>query len=372
LFKSNANSLAKIDIFLDELDRLAKSNDEYNLESLDLSVLNHTLSKQQEDKFIGLITFLELAKRNLLLSELFSYDYKSVRVLLKKVQFLYLSYEYERVEKTLEIILNIVFKKKYWNLVSEVESLLDSLSIKSQLFLHLKAIKLYETNTEKFISFVNKLSLKDIECLVDLYSFSRDDCANLQFEFEKILVLNDLKDINAAEALELLVYFQTEDIIGFIKNKFDNRKIKEFVKVVKTFQEPLSKQTLYKINSTQDQEKMKPLPFSYEKTPEEKELILKLKFKDPLFDDYDENLVICFIQMRFYTLALSYIRSFPVDLKKLYLELELLFLMNKWVELIVRYTQTYEYHQNALPYMYLYKKAQKFLKQNGETDIEDE
>ena len=275
-------------------------------------------------------------------------------------------------------LLNKIREKKLWcqlaGLKLELKHLETSLN-----FIELKLLSLEALGEEKLlIDYVVETIEKIIESpkkvnfdLTDLCNFVTRNFSSTKMKRQVkgllVYLLND--QVPKSELLELVINFHAYPyIISTIKHKSFESENELKIKIITEDQdhdrEQESQFVFEKTQSAPANEELESRD-SYQETEFESILRTRLRLKDPQFDFLKEDMIISFLDLNMYKLAIEYIDKFEISAETLYLKLEALLKLGKFSRVIEEVNLNKNIHEDDVAFLYLKAKA---LENKGEQD----
>jgi len=339
-------------------------------------ILNKVISNHQKVFHKSLKEFLNslyIRKEFLQIHEILS-KHNDLSIELEKIHLKTL-YNLGRI-KDFEVLayrlLDRIREKKLWcNLNTLTEDLRHLETSKS--FIELKLLCLEAINDEKsLVKYIVEIIQKIIENpkkfdtdLSELANFVTRNFGNTKSTKQIKSLLNYLmkEQEQKIETLELIINFHEHPyIISTIKNKSFGNENDLKVKITTDSQEQESHFIFEESQSAPNYEELENND-GYQETEFESILRTRLRLKDPQFDLLRKDMIISFLDLNMYKLAVEYIDSFEVSAETLYLKLEALLKLGKFSKVIEEVNLGKSIHNDGVAFLYLKARA---LESKGE------
>jgi hypothetical protein len=237
----------------------------------------------------------------------------------------------ENVRSHLTLLINYIIKNKLWNKSSLLQSVIDEKLFKNEV-IGLRIQTLYGTGQyEDLIELISNLqNRKDALKSKVLSNVLKADIPEL-VSYKISLLLKD-ENIKLDEKLKkIILFYNDERIIKSLERK--NRSTIEYRIIKSENCEDLKTDIFLHENNKVNEIEPVQSP-SYRSCHEEEKFLIRLKLKDPMFEEYNRDIAISFINLGMYKLVVEYLSQFDLDNDGVYLKLECLNFMGKYSQVI--------------------------------------
>lgn len=272
-------------------------------------------------------------------------------------------FDYGKFEYYRDCIEKITFyikEKKIWCHFEFFEKLISSEDIFRKSFIDLKINYLNYVEAQQSQFDYSTFLLQNIKKACTLNNISEESFLEfLEGKFRKSLpkrfvyLFNQFRKnrISKNDFVELMILSPEDMIQYFSKNLSEKTKLK--IKVLRPEEIEKSKKA-YKYfikNKIEDNISLSKREYKVEES--ERVLINRLKKGDDIFNTFRKDLLIGFMTVSFYELAINYIDSFSMNEENLYLKLEVLLKRCEYARFIEAYNLNENIHKDKIEFNYL-------------------
>lgn len=326
-----SNNYAPIELYLSSLVSIANIENNNEVKE-NLTYLNQLNIPTLNVKILETLDLLEkLKKFRLIIDVLRDTSLRSVTAAILILKSYYALGYLEDFRSHLVVVIDYIIKNKLWNKSTFVESVVDKELFSIELY-ELKVRTLHGLGAfEDLIEFISKESSKDhVFKSKTLENILKSDIPEVVSY--KISLLLKGSELGLSEKLKkLILFYKSESVIKILNEK--KRSKLDFKIIPSKESEEVKLESLTNTRVEIDQEKPEAMT-SYKACHEEEKFLTRLKLKDPMFEEYNRDVAISFINLGMYKLVFEYLEQFDLDNDGIYLKLESLNNMGKYSQVI--------------------------------------